>query len=108
MRDVQAYLYKSIFTFEVGDELEEIISNGVCVGLEALLLLRLLLHVADETCYLLHDVGVRRVFVSQFDAKIEENELKDVLLVFKGKRVGQTQRLAFSMFAFLSKCINFL
>lgn len=49
------YLHGERSTFEEGDELEEVISYGVSVGLEAFLLAGLFLHDPDETPNTLHD-----------------------------------------------------
>jgi hypothetical protein len=55
MRAVLVYLHRGQSTFEEGDELEEVVADGVGIGLEALLLAGLFLHGPDETPYTLHD-----------------------------------------------------
>lgn len=70
MRAVLVYLHRGQSTFDEGDELEEIVADGVGVGLEALLLLGLLLHGPDEASNTLHDCRFGRVLISQLDAQI--------------------------------------
>ena len=97
-----------MLSLEVGDELEEVISDGVGVGLEALLLLRLLLHVPYEGADLLHHCRVRRVLVRQLDAEIEEDELVDVLLVLDAQSEGHLQGLLLGCLALADQRLHLL
>lgn len=75
------FLSGGIITDKIGSKSFEILLDNVEIGLHSSFLLGLVFDAIDVVVDRLHDLVVLAWLLVQFDAKIKEDELKDVLLV---------------------------
>lgn len=75
-------LYKLNFTFNKGNQFEEVIFNSCCVGFEAFIFFRLILYLFGESEYATHDGRINLILFSELNTKIKKNKLVDIFLIF--------------------------